>query len=71
MITEEEEIDEIGDLNNETEKIISHAESMSVLDITLLYIKQQPDALPHDVLFLKILRDNAKRFSIQKQTTLE
>ena len=73
MITEEEEIDETEDLNDETEKIISHAEGTAALDVALRYIEQQPDALPHDVLFLKSLRDNAarKRLSAQKQTTLD
>ncbi|GBL80414.1 hypothetical protein AVEN_92311-1 [Araneus ventricosus] len=61
----EEEIDEI-------EKIISHAEGTAALDVALRYIEQRPDALPHNVLFLKRLRDNAarKRLSTQKQTTL-
>ncbi|GBM78531.1 hypothetical protein AVEN_244614-1 [Araneus ventricosus] len=70
MITEEE-IDETEDLNYATEKIISHAEGMTALDIALHYI--EPDALPHNVLFLKRLRDNAarKRLSAQKQTSLD
>ncbi|GBM62098.1 hypothetical protein AVEN_49334-1 [Araneus ventricosus] len=69
IITEEEEIDETDDLNYETEKIISHAEGTAALDIALRYIEQQPDALPHNALFLKRLRDNAarKRLSAQKQ----
>ncbi|GBN12043.1 hypothetical protein AVEN_149947-1 [Araneus ventricosus] len=73
MITEEEEIDEAEDLNDETEKIILHAEGTAALDVALRYNKQQPDALPHNVLFLKRLRDNAarKRLSAQKQTTLD
>ncbi|GBO07479.1 hypothetical protein AVEN_192658-1 [Araneus ventricosus] len=73
MITEEEEIDETEDLNYETEKIISHAGSTAALDIAVRYIEQQPNAFPHNVLFLKRLRDNAarKRLSAQKQTTLD
>ncbi|GBN84548.1 hypothetical protein AVEN_8716-1 [Araneus ventricosus] len=54
MITEEE-IDETEDLNDEREKIISHAEDMAVLDVVLRYIEQQPDALSHNVLVLKSL----------------
>ncbi|GBM99810.1 hypothetical protein AVEN_247325-1 [Araneus ventricosus] len=71
--TEEEEIDETEDLKYETEKIISHTEGTAALDVALRYIEQQPDALPHNVLFLKRLRDNAarKRLSAQKQTTLD
>lgn len=72
-ITEEEEIDETEDSNDEKEKIISHAEGTAALDVALRYMEQQPDALPHNVLFLKSLRDNAarKRVSAQKQTTLD
>ncbi|GBM55292.1 hypothetical protein AVEN_272361-1 [Araneus ventricosus] len=73
VITEEEEIDETEDLNNETDKIISHAEGTAALDVVLLYIEQQPDALTHNVLFSKILPDNVARKSLsaQKQTTLD
>ncbi|GBN40031.1 hypothetical protein AVEN_238501-1 [Araneus ventricosus] len=68
MITEEEEIDETEDLNYETEKITSHAEGTAALDVALRYTEQQPDDLPHNVLFLKRVRDNAarKRLSAKK-----
>ncbi|GBL73751.1 hypothetical protein AVEN_230730-1 [Araneus ventricosus] len=39
MITKEE-IDETEDLNDETEKIILHAEGMTAFDVALHYIKQ-------------------------------
>ncbi|GBM69582.1 hypothetical protein AVEN_261648-1 [Araneus ventricosus] len=73
MIAEEEEIDDTEDLNYETEKTISHAEGTAALHVALRYTEQQPDALPHNVLFLKRLRDNAarKRLSAQKQTNLD
>ncbi|GBN28485.1 hypothetical protein AVEN_57723-1 [Araneus ventricosus] len=73
MITEEEEIDETEDLNDETEKIISHAEGTATSDVALRYTEQQPDAFPHNILFLKRFRDNAarKRLSAQNQTTLD
>ncbi|GBM67506.1 hypothetical protein AVEN_73652-1 [Araneus ventricosus] len=53
MITEEDEIDETEGLNYETEKIISLAEGTAAVDVALRYIEQKPDALPHNVLFLK------------------
>ncbi|GBN44365.1 hypothetical protein AVEN_180040-1 [Araneus ventricosus] len=34
--------------DDETEKIIYHAEGTAALDIALRYIEQQPDALPHN-----------------------
>ncbi|GBN17175.1 hypothetical protein AVEN_242680-1 [Araneus ventricosus] len=40
MNTEEEEIDETEDLNDETDKIISHAEATAALDVALRYIEQ-------------------------------
>ncbi|GBM46409.1 hypothetical protein AVEN_160998-1 [Araneus ventricosus] len=71
MIIEEEEIDETEDLNYETETIISHAEGTAALDVALRYIEQQPDAFPHNVLFLKRLRDNAARDFLPKNKQLE
>ncbi|GBM15882.1 hypothetical protein AVEN_258427-1 [Araneus ventricosus] len=67
IITEEEEIDETEDLNYEEEEIISHAEGTAALDAALRYIEQLPDALPHNVLFLKRLRDNAARKILSAQ----
>lgn len=68
IIAEEKKIDETADLNDETEKIILHAEGTTVLDVALCYIEQQSDVLPYDILFLKSLRDNAtrKRLSAKK-----
>lgn len=69
MITEEE-IDKIKYLNNDKEKITSHAEDTAELDVAFCYMEQQPDALLQNALFLKSLLDNAarKRISAQKQT---
>ncbi|GBM05416.1 hypothetical protein AVEN_94720-1 [Araneus ventricosus] len=61
IFTEEEETDETENLNDETDNIISHAEGTAALDVALRYIEQQPDALLHNVLFLKSLRENVAR----------
>lgn len=51
MITGEKEIYESEDLNDETEKVVSHT-GKAALDGALRYIEQQSDALPLDALFL-------------------
>lgn len=44
-------------ITGETDRIILHAEGTAMLNTAFHYIEQQPNALPHDVLFLKNLRD--------------
>ncbi|GBM24285.1 hypothetical protein AVEN_158851-1 [Araneus ventricosus] len=69
MITEEEEIDETEDLNDETEKIISHAEDTAALDVTLRYIEQQPNSLPNNVFFFeKLARQRSKKETFCSET---